>query len=83
MYKMIEHVDELEQRYFRERLDTDAQNGRTPSIERSDRLQWLRGSGYRIRERLQDLVDEYDEHGRACTTIMDGMNLATPMVTKL
>lgn len=45
-----------------------------------DRLGALNESGRRIKRRLLDLVDEYDEFIRKCTHVMDGMTLATQMV---
>ncbi|KAF4450121.1 hypothetical protein F53441_6720 [Fusarium austroafricanum] len=39
----------------------------------------LREVGARLKTRLQDLVDEYDEYIRQCTHIMDGLTLATQL----
>lgn len=44
-----------------------------PSLRLSD-------LGARITTRLRELVDEYDEHILRCTTILDGMSLATQLV---
>jgi hypothetical protein len=74
--KMVEHTRELEDTDFGIRCDvqTDAW------IWRRDAL---RECGTRLRERLQDLMDEYDDFIRECDHIMAGMSLATQLVTIL
>lgn len=81
MQKMIEHVDELAQSYFKLETTADGKEAQQYDPERKHKLEMLQESGIRIKERLHDLVDEYDEHTRACTTIMDGLNLATNLVS--
>ncbi|KAF5966755.1 hypothetical protein FBULB1_11499 [Fusarium bulbicola] len=70
--KMIDHIDP-----FR---DTDFS---FPAVARDPRNQTrlhdLREVGDRLKTRLQDLVDEYDEYIRQCTHIMDGLTLATQL----
>ncbi|QKD52290.2 uncharacterized protein FOBCDRAFT_238580 [Fusarium oxysporum Fo47] len=70
--KMIDHVDQLH--------DTDfglPVAARVPSSQ--TRLNILQEVGGRLKTRLQDLVDEYDEYIRQCTHIMDGLTLATQL----
>ncbi|KAF4943777.1 hypothetical protein FGADI_13174 [Fusarium gaditjirri] len=53
-----------------------------PSIAKlpsQTRLHALQEVGARLKTRLQDLVDEYDEYIRQCTHIMDGLTLATQL----
>ncbi|OTA05021.1 hypothetical protein A9Z42_0056540 [Trichoderma parareesei] len=70
--KMVEHTKELEDSDFGIKCDvqTDAW------IWRRDAL---RECGTRLRERLQDLMDEYDDFIRECDHIMAGMSLATQL----
>ncbi|RKK31956.1 hypothetical protein BFJ67_g14994 [Fusarium oxysporum f. sp. cepae] len=70
--KMIDHVDQLH--------DTDfglPVAARVPSSQ--TRLNILQEVGGRLKTRLQDLVDEYDEYIRQCTQIVDGLTLATQL----
>jgi hypothetical protein len=41
----------------------------------------LKNSGILIKRRLRELVDEYDEHVRECSTVIDGLSLATSTVS--
>ncbi|PHH71449.1 hypothetical protein CDD80_5278 [Ophiocordyceps camponoti-rufipedis] len=70
---MVEHMDELDATLF----------GDIPKLVMSaddmERNLSLRNSGVRIRSRLRELLDEYDEHIRRCTTLTDGMNLAAQL----
>lgn len=43
----------------------------------------LKESGVRIGQRLQELIGEYDERIRECTMIIDGMALATQLVSSV
>lgn len=71
--KMLDHTQELE--------DTDFGMSRdTPTEVWASRRDGLRECGSRIRERLRDLVDEYDDFIRECDHIMAGMSLATQLV---
>ncbi|KEZ39565.1 hypothetical protein SAPIO_CDS9467 [Scedosporium apiospermum] len=72
MLKMIAHVDELQDTKFG--LDTSA-----TSPELDAKLGALQETGSRIKERLGELVDEYDEYIRKCSYIIDGMKLATQL----
>ncbi|KAF4463083.1 hypothetical protein FALBO_10089 [Fusarium albosuccineum] len=74
LYKMIEHVDELDATDFS--IGPAAKN-----MSWQVRLASLRKSGDRIKARLQDIVNDYDEAIRDCTHIMDGMTLATQLVS--
>ncbi|KAH7248614.1 uncharacterized protein BKA55DRAFT_690727 [Fusarium redolens] len=70
--KMMDHVDQLH--------DTDfglPDAAKVPSSQ--TRLHSLHEVGDRLKSRLQDLIDEYDEYIRQCTHIMDGLTLATQL----
>lgn len=68
---MINHVEELGSTEFASDKPSSYAN-----------VQQFREVGVRIGERLQELVDEYDEYIRECTHIMDGLTLATQLVRK-
>ncbi|KAF5596580.1 hypothetical protein FPCIR_3986 [Fusarium pseudocircinatum] len=70
--KMIDHIDQLYDSYFG--LPVAAKNPGSHT-----RLHNLREVGGRLKTRLQDLVDEYDEYIRQCTHIKDGLTLATQL----
>lgn len=84
--KMIEYTDELSRNDFHlvERHDfrlCEKHVCQDCTVERES-LDQLQEAGRRIRERLQDLVDEYDEHIRGCTTVMNGTDLTTRFVSR-
>ena len=60
--KMINHIDELNDVYFHNRLE-------------------LRESGKRIKERLVDIIEEYEELRRKCALVIDGTSLANGMAS--
>lgn len=72
---MIDHVEELGSTEFA--CDKSSSGEATRS---NANVQQFHEAGARIRKRLQELVDEYDEYIRECTHIMDGMTLATQLV---
>ncbi|CAM1510784.1 Fc.00g082970.m01.CDS01 [Cosmosporella sp. VM-42] len=74
LHKMIDHVDMLNATEFS--WEKPSSNG---GFQSNPKLRQLFEAGSRIKERLQVLVDEYDEHMRDCTHIMDGLNLATQL----
>lgn len=67
---MLKQVDDLDSSNFGWKK---AMKG--PEWERKEHA--LRDSGARIRQRLHDLVDQYDEYIRECTHVMEGMTLVT------
>ncbi|TFB06272.1 hypothetical protein CCMA1212_001486 [Trichoderma ghanense] len=70
--KMVEHTRELEDMKFG--INPDMQtDGWIP------RRNAFKECGTRLRERLQDLMDEYDDFIRDCDHIMAGMSLATQL----
>lgn len=71
--KMLDHLQELEDANF-------GMNRNIPTKVWNSRRDGLKECGKRIRERLRDLVDEYDEFIRECDHIMAGMSLATQLV---
>jgi hypothetical protein len=92
LLKMIGHADELADNWFRGRgegkagcdVSMAAKEGPDLNceIDEDDRIRMLmRDSGTRIKERLQELVDEYEERIRDCVTTLDGMALATQLVS--
>ncbi|UKZ79086.1 hypothetical protein TrVFT333_006836 [Trichoderma virens FT-333] len=70
--KMLDHTKELEDANFG--MDRDMSTKVWTS-----RRDGLMGCGRRIRERLSDLVEEYDDFIRECDHIMAGMSLATQL----
>ncbi|KAF5026000.1 hypothetical protein F66182_1902 [Fusarium sp. NRRL 66182] len=70
--KMMDHVQDLDATNFGIRTAINTEEWQT-------NLAALREVGSRIRSRLQDLVDEYDEYIRQCTHIMEGLTLATQL----
>lgn len=40
-----------------------------------------KSTGHRIKQRLEELIDEYDEHIREATTLVDGLSLAASTVS--
>lgn len=71
--KMFDHTQELEDIDF-------GMSRNTPTEIWASRRDGLKEYGGRIRERLRDLVDEYDDFIRECDHIMAGMSLATQLV---
>ncbi|KAM0553284.1 hypothetical protein ACHAPJ_007297 [Fusarium lateritium] len=69
---MLEHVDELDATNFGIRKGADCD-------EWEARVTAFREVGSCIKERLQVLIDEYDEFIRQCTHIMEGLTLATQL----
>ncbi|RKK78665.1 hypothetical protein BFJ69_g5418 [Fusarium oxysporum] len=70
--KTIDHVDQLHGTDFGLPVAARVPNSQT-------RLHILQEVGGRLKTRLQDLVDEYDEYIRQCTHIMDGLTLETQL----
>lgn len=81
LQKMVEHVDELSTTVF---LAAD-QSQSTPfpltSTEEEKFKERMRNSGHRIKRRLLEIIFDYNEHIRACETTMQGMTLATQLVS--
>ncbi|UKZ53295.1 hypothetical protein TrVGV298_007087 [Trichoderma virens] len=65
--KMFDHTQELEDINF------------VPTKVWTSRRDRLKECGKRIKERLRDLIDEYDDFIRECDHIMAGMSLATQL----
>lgn len=74
LLKMISHVEDLNRVEF-------APLCPTLKYTETQRLQFIQ-TGERIRDRLQELVDEYDEYIRECSHIMEGFSLATQLVSQ-
>lgn len=69
---LAHHVDELELTEFCPR-DNDRE-------EEKDRKTKLRNVGIRIKERLLEIIKDYDEYIRECGLNMEGMQIATGLV---
>lgn len=86
LLEMLTHADMLSEKYFSSgAVDTNkakVANIRTvmPCQQTTDD-KLINDVGKRIKYRLRELVGEYDEKIRACAGIMDGMTLATQMVS--
>jgi hypothetical protein len=77
MQDMMYHADELHDTLFNpENDDYDFINTVGP-----ERLRSFRDTGTKIKERLKHLVDEFDELIRKCVTIIDGVGLASQLVS--
>ncbi|KAF5001109.1 hypothetical protein FGRMN_1303 [Fusarium graminum] len=70
--KMVQQVQELDDTNFG--IDKIDHN---PEVE--SKLSRLREVGSRIETKVQDLIDEYDEHIRQCNHITEGLRLATQL----
>ncbi|KAL3290707.1 Protein kinase [Colletotrichum asianum] len=66
--KMVAHADELNTTKFSHDVSQD------PTTQAFHSL--MRDNGRRIKERLQDIIHEYDEKIRDCNRNLDGMTLA-------
>ncbi|RGP60995.1 hypothetical protein FSPOR_10309 [Fusarium sporotrichioides] len=70
--KMLQQIQDLEDTRFG-----------ISTIENSEQVESklirLREVGLRIKTRIQDLIDEYDEHIRQCNHITEGLRLATQL----
>lgn len=75
LLKMIEHVDELQ------RIDFGLDKSNSADGRMDAKISALTRSGLRIRGRLQELVDEFEGFIRTCTHVMEGMTLATQLVS--
>jgi hypothetical protein len=76
--KMIEHCDELSEACFKSAQAIDSQT-REEELFKSR----MRNTGQRIKERLLEIIDAYDDKIHDCTMVMDGMTLATQLVSRL
>ncbi|RSM12357.1 hypothetical protein CEP52_002467 [Fusarium oligoseptatum] len=52
------------------------------NVEAQRSLEKLTMPGVRIQKRLEELIDEYDEHIRDCATVTEGLKLAMSMDTR-
>ena len=79
--KMVAHVEELSDIADPDfGQATDDNNDPVKAAENAYRDK-IRKTGKRIGERLAEIVCNYDEKIRECTMIMDGMTLATQLVS--
>jgi hypothetical protein len=93
LLKMIAHVDELSNRNFKaedlSKCSSDlgcSQESQSvvkslPPIHEEEKFkERMRQTGARIKDRLEEIMCDYNEKVRECTMILDGMSLATQMV---
>ncbi|KAF5013626.1 hypothetical protein FDECE_387 [Fusarium decemcellulare] len=59
-----------------------AHTGGYCSVVGQQGLEELKAPGFRIMQRLQELIDEYDEHIRECSTLIQGLDLALSTDTR-
>ncbi|RGP79794.1 hypothetical protein FLONG3_2108 [Fusarium longipes] len=70
--KMLQQVQELDDANFRiANIDEN--------VQAKSKVTRLRETGIRIKIKIQDLIDEYDEHIRQCNHITEGLRLATQL----
>jgi hypothetical protein len=76
--KMVAHIDDLATTEFKSTLTSKTSSGNNnESIVQTTSIMM----GQRIRERLEEIKCDYDEMIRKCTQSMDGMTLATQLVS--
>ncbi|KAI3391293.1 hypothetical protein diail_7624 [Diaporthe ilicicola] len=82
--KLASHTDELSNTVFKDHIIgqgrpwTAVRNGELDSKEYTDASRAnLRRVGVKIRDRVQEIIDEYDAKIRDCTMRVDGMAMAT------
>lgn len=73
LMKIAAHADELSETWFK--IDSSDSEG-----IKEEKLM-VRRTGDRIQERILEIIDDYDDKIRECIMIMEGMTLATQMVT--
>lgn len=83
LQKMLSHCRALT---FEKPTATLLDNSNSPSVDcdencEQDEISDLKESGVRVGQRLEELIGEYDERIRECTMIIDGMALATQLVS--
>lgn len=77
MGKMVNHIEELSETWFKASLKpVDAQHEAA-----EQRKSKLREAGCRIKDRLEDIMQEYREKVGECTLIMESMTLATQLAS--
>lgn len=73
--KMVAHADELNASRFEHDNNHDTEVNNFRSL--------MRTTGDRIKERLQDMIRDYQEQIRACNRNLEGMTLANQMVSTI
>lgn len=90
LLEMLAHSHELSDMCICDGIDhvdkpTPAKHGAVENAvqqsEQATRNKLMNEIGERIKQRIHEIISEYDEKIRACATIMDGMTLATQMVS--
>jgi hypothetical protein len=93
LLKLVSHVDELSEMFWTaapvpaEGQVVDGQVVTLEEVRRQTEEEYRksaqRQTGLRIKERLQEIICDYNEQIRKCVLIMEGMTLATQLVSKL
>ncbi|KAI1490174.1 hypothetical protein F5X96DRAFT_637652, partial [Biscogniauxia mediterranea] len=73
--KMVIHVDELRDNVFNS--ESKLPNADDEKYHNENAKSHMRWTGNKIKERLQDIIEEYEEKIRDCTMKLDGMAMAT------
>jgi hypothetical protein len=83
LLQMVGHVDELSQKHYRTTIAqtnifgaNHTENGAIPDFDEEMRIK-----GAMIKERLTEIMVAYDEKVRDCNMIMEGMTMATQLVS--
>lgn len=90
--KICDHCDELSSKYFAateavvvegsERVAITAEETHQRVVDENEKTK-MRNAGIRIKERLQEIIADYNEQIRECDLIMEGMTLATQLASNL
>lgn len=80
LQKVVDEVGDLEIAAFDTEGPTEI-NGST--INRAEYRALMRKTGKKIKERLRSTINVYEEKIRECTTRVDGMTMATQLVSSL
>ena len=85
--KLASHTDELSDKVFRQQEPDESRTCKQEEVGDSKReerggasREHLRRVGVKIRDRVQEIIDEYDAKIRDCTMRVDGMAMATQWV---
>lgn len=85
LYAMISHIDELSQTHFSDLVPNSASNDGVSQMDTGEKdVKFnlaMRNVGTKIKERLEEIIVDYDERISDCDMIMDGMNMATQLAS--
>lgn len=79
LLKMVEHIDELSATVF---LSADETENSPVRLHEEEKFkEKMRDFGRRMKQRLLEIISDYNEQTRACERTMQGMTLATQLVS--